>query len=467
MFFSRHGKGVFICSTAACAAILLVLMLRPCLAELQPSFITGTIYNAATGAPLRTATIKTTTGLSFSVPNGFFFLSVPPNVYDFIVSAPGFRSNMSTGIFSGPGQTTTVNIWLASASTSTGRLQGRVAEAGANSGGIAGALVFSDLGAIAVTDADGYFTAAGPSGSAIVTVAAHGYSSKIIKNVQIQPSGIRSLPVRLNKSMKSTTGSVSGIVRDACSKSPLAGVNITSSNGVFVQTSDGSFKISVPPGRTSLLASAEGYQCAWQTSALALFPVGSFANFSLAPLDRGMGTVEGFITNAANGEPLPGARIATDLQDIGFSEKADGSYTLKANSCASTITVTRKGFQPYTTTVTIGKGTTTDLNIALQPLTDCIATGTIQNLLTGEPVAQAQVSADNGSSAVSDDTGAFSLTIPSCTATITVCANGFFKSWRRVSTAGDMEIITLTINLIPCPLCSCSAPATALLYDAR
>jgi hypothetical protein len=466
MFFSRRGKGAFICSTAACAAILFML-LQPCRAELQPSFITGTIYNASTGAPLRTATIKTTTGLSFNVQNGLFFLSVPPNVYDFIASAPDFRSNMATGIFSGPGQTATVKIWLAPASTGTGHLQGRVSAAGSTSDGIKGALVFTDLGGIAVTDADGYFTAAGPSGTATVTVAAHGYASKIIKNVQIQPSGIRTLPVRLIKSIKSTTGSVSGTVRDACSRSLLTGVNITSSNGAFVQTSQSAFKIYAPPGKTSLLASAERYQCAWQTATLALFPVGAVANFSLAPLDRGMGAVEGFITNAANDEPVQGARIATDLQDISFSENADGSYALTANPCAATMTVTKKGFQPYTTSVTIGKGATTVLNIALVPLTDCIATGTIQNLLTGAPVAQAQVSAENGSSAVTDDTGAFSLTIPSCTATITVCADGFFRTRRKVSSAGDIEIITLTINLIPCPLCSCSAAATALPHDAR
>jgi len=328
-------------------------------------------------------------------------------------------------------------------------------------------MVFTDLGAIASTDTDGYFTAVGPSGAATVTVAARGYSSKIIKNVKIQPSSIRSLPVRLSKSIQTTTGPVSGIVRDACTKSPLAGVNITSSYGSFVQTSSGSFKISAPPGSTSLLASAEGYQCAWQTASLGFFPVGAAANFSLAPLDRGMGTVTGFITNAASGEPVSGARIATDLQDISFSENEDGSYIPKANPCAATITVTSKGFQPYTTNVTIGQGATTDLNIALVPLTDCIVTGAIKNLLTGAPVAEAQVSVDNGGVTLTDDTGAFSLTIPSCTATLTVCANGFFKTRRRVSSAGDVEIITLTIDLIPCFLCRCSTAASALPSDPR
>jgi hypothetical protein len=100
-------------------------------------------------------------------------------------------------------------------------------------------------------------------------------------------------------------------------------------------------------------------------------------------------------------------------------------------------------------------------------LTDCIVTGTIKNLLTGAPVAQAQVSADSGSSAATDDTGVYSLSIPSCTATITVCTDGFFRSRRRVFSAGEVEIITLDINLIPCLLCRCSAAATALPYDSH
>lgn len=466
MLFSRHGKSALICRAAAGAAILLILLLKPCLAELQPSFITGTVYNAATGAPIRTATLITTSGIEFDVRNGFFLQNVPPNGYDFIASAPDFRSNMATGIISYKGQTTTVNIWLAPASTPKGGLQGRVSEAGDGASMIAGALIFTDLGAIAVTDNEGKFTTIGPSGTATVTVAAQGYSSKIIKNVQIQPSGIRPLLVRLNKSLKST-GTVSGIVRDACSRSPLAGVTITSSNGAFEKTGDGTFKISAPPGRTSLLASAEGYQCAWQTAALAIFPVGAVANFSLARLERGIATVAGDITNAANGEPVPGARIATDLQDISFSASGDGSYALKASSCATTITVYKKGFQPYTTNVTLGQGSTTDLSIALIPLTDCLVTGIIKNFLTGAPVAEARVSDDNGNAAVTDETGAYSLSIPSCTAAITVCADGFFKSRRRIYSAGDLDIISLAIDLIPCPLCRCGAQETAFACDSR
>ncbi len=466
MFIRGRRKSAGICRSVTIATVLLVLWQWPCHAELQQSYISGTIYNAATGAPIRSATITTTTGLSYTAQNGLFALRVPPNVYDLILSAPGFRSNMATGIFCGPGQTATVNVLLAPASTRIGYLKGRVAASGATSGGIARALVFSDLGAIAVTDDQGYFNAAGPSGAATVTVAAQGYSSKIIKNVQIPPSGMRSLAVSLSSSTKSFTGAVSGAVRDACSGTLLADINIMSSNGAFIQTVDGAFKLSAPLGNTSLLACAEGYQCALQTVTLSFLPMEAQANFPLVPLIRGMGTIEGFITNAATDEPVEGARIATDAQDISFSEN-EGAYSLTASPCSSTITATRKGFQTYTKKIMLAAGGATALTIALAPLTSCIAGGTVKNLLTGLPVAGALVTADNGNTAVADNAGVYSLAIPSCTAILTICADGFFKSHRRISSAGDVEIKTLDISLIPCPRCRCGTATSASQHDTR
>ncbi len=466
MFYCGRRKSASICRAATLAAALLVLWQSPCLAELQQSYISGTILNAATGALIPNATITTTTGLSYTAQNGLFALRVPPNVYDLIMSAPGFRSNMVTRIYGGLGQTATINVLLAPASTKAGILRGRVSALGSSSGGIAHALVFTDLGAIAVTDDQGYFNAACPSGAATVTVAAQGYTSKIIKKVQIPPSGMRNLAVRLSSSNNSYTGPVSGMVHDACSGALLAGIHIMSSNGAFLETVDGVFKISAPFGNTSLLASAEGYQCALQTVTLGFLPLGAQVNFPLVSLKRGMGTIEGFITNAATGEPLVGARIATDSQDIGFSE-SDGAYSLKASPCASTVTVTCKGFQTYKANSTIAAGGITALDIALVPLTTCVATGTVNNLLNGLPVAGAQITTENGDTAVSDSAGIYSLTIPSCTAILTICADGFFKSHRIVASISGAEEITLNISLIPCIRCRCSAAVASSPQDSR
>jgi hypothetical protein len=443
--------------------MLLTLLLRPCFAELQPTFIRGTIYGAATGRPIPSATITTTTGLSFNVQNGFFYLRVPPNVYDLIVSAPGFRSNMATVIFSGPGQTAEVNVWLAPGSTTTGYLKGRVTATG---GGLARALVFSDLGAIAVTDDDGYFTAAGPGGTATVTVAAQGYAGRIIKNVRIPPAGMSSLSIRLSKSNTGLTGPVSGSVRDACSGALLAGINITASNGSFEKTSNGVFNISAPAGKTSVLASAQGYQCSWQTAAMGILPVGALLNFRLVSLERGIGTAQGHITNAATGEPVAGARIASDVQDISFSEK-DGAYTLKASPCAASVTLTASGFQTTTEPLSLISGGTTALDIALEPLTTCIVSGIVKNFLTGQPVAMAHIVADNGDATLTDDAGFYSLAIPSCTATLTICADGFFKTRRVIASLGILDNIQRDVNLIPCLQCRCDAAPRAARHDAR
>ena len=463
MFFSAHGTSALICRAAACGAMLLTLLLRPCFAELQPTFIRGTIYSAATGAPIPSATITTTTGLSFNVQNGFFYLRVPPNVYDLIVSAPGFRSNMAAGIFSGPGQTAEVNVWLAPGSTTTGYLKGRVTATG---GGLARALVFSDLGAIAVTDDDGYFTAAGPGGTATVTVAAKGYAGRIIKNVQIPPSGMSSLSIRLSKSNTGLTGPVSGSVRDACSGALLAGITMTASSGAFVKTSSGAFRISAPAGKTSVLASAQGYQCSWQTAAMGVLPVGTLMNFRLVSLERGIGTAQGYITNAATGGPVAGVRIASDVQDISFSGK-DGAYTLKASTCAASMTLTASGFQTTTEPLSLTSGGTAALDVALEPLTTCIVSGAVKNLLTGETVAGAQIRADNGDATLTDDVGYYSLAIPSCTATLTICADGFLKTRRVITSLGILDNIQRDVNLIPCLQCRCDAAPRAARHDAR
>jgi hypothetical protein len=62
---------------------------------IQPAFIKGTILNTYNNSVISDATISTTTGLSITASSGTFFLRMPPNVYDIIVSAHGYYSNNS------------------------------------------------------------------------------------------------------------------------------------------------------------------------------------------------------------------------------------------------------------------------------------------------------------------------------------------------------------------------------------
>ena len=196
----------------ALCILALLLAYTPAHAVFSTQFIKVTVLNSESGAPIPTAVITTMDGQKFSNQNGTFSLTVPPNPYDLIASAPGFRSNMATAVFAGPGQTVAVTIRLFPTSiTTTGTLQGRVITAGASPTGISGALVFTDLGIITVTDDNGYFTAEGSSGTAVVTVSARGYASRIVRNVNIPHLGLRSITVRLPTYINNLSGPVSSL----------------------------------------------------------------------------------------------------------------------------------------------------------------------------------------------------------------------------------------------------------------
>lgn len=450
-------------SIRALCIVTLLLAYAPaiCHAVFAPQFIKVNVLNAENSAPIRAAVITTTDGQTFSNQNGSFTLRLPPNPFDLIASAPGYRSNMATAVFAGPGQTVTVTIRLFPTSITTkGTLQGRVITAGTSPEPISGALVFTDLGIITVTDMNGYFTAEGSSGTAAVTASARGYASKTVKNVRIPPLGLRSITVRLPSYSNELTGPVSGSVRDACTDQPLEGITIYSSNEQVIKTTDRNYSINAPPGRTALLACGEGYQCRLKTAIRGFLPFGTIVNFALVPLNRGIGTVTGAIIDNATGLPVAGVRIATDTQDITFTDE-NGEYTLRASPCAELLMITAKGYQPYSTDIVVADGLTTEQDAALAPLTNCMVTGTVTSLLTGLPVAGAQILADGSAPAFTDAAGAYSMDLPSCTAVLAISAEGFFSTRRMVFSSSGAAVIPLDIRIFPCLFCRFATGAAA------
>ncbi len=446
-------------SVLALCTLALLLAHTPAHAVFS-QFIKVNVLNAESGTPIPASVITTMDGQTFSNQNGTFNLTVPPNPYDLIASAPGFRSNMATAVFAGPGQTVVVSIILFPTSIpTTGTLQGRVVSAGASPAGISGALVFTDLGIIAVTDENGYFSAKGPSGTAVVTVSARGYASRIVNNVNITGGGLRSITVRLPSYIDNLTGPVSGSVRDACTAQPLAGINIYASSGQFIETTTRSYRLYAPPGRTALLACGEDYQCGIQTASRLFLPFTSRVDFSLVPLNRGIGTVTGTITDSATGQPVADARIATDTLDITFTDQA-GTYSLRASPCAKQLTITASAYQPGSAEIVVADGLTTEQDAALEPLTNCMVTGTVTSLLTGLPVNGAEILADGAGPAFSDAAGDYSLELPGCIALLTISADGYFTARRLVFSTTGTSVIDFDVRIFPCFFCRITTTAT-------
>ena len=375
--------------------------------SLQPTFIRGTIFSAYNNSVINSATIETTAGLSTQTSSGTFYLRVPPNVYDLIVSAPGYCSNLLSGILAAPGQTATVTIWLIPTSTETGYVEGRVLDANTRNP-VKGAFIITDLGGITTSGGDGYFKMMSPSGTATVTVAAHEFSSKTINTFFITPHRSQKLVVYLNKSASGTVP-VKGIVRNVCKGSKINNAKIISTTEDSAAGNNGLFEIETMSGSSTLLSSAQGYQYAYKTVVLPALPVGATINFNLIPAQNGIGLLQGRITDSQTQEPLAGTRIEADKGGISFS-KPDGTFLLFTSICTTRVIITREGFTPYQTSASVSFNSSTVLNVSLEPL-GSIAGSIADNRTDNHAILGARISLDElpEIAAISSDNGSYML----------------------------------------------------------
>lgn len=361
-------------ATAWCAlglACLLLALLPQRAAALQPAFIKGSVYSAYDNALLYTAVIETTNGLSTKTSSGSFSFRVPPNVYSFIISAPGYTTNMLTGILASPGQTATVNIWLVPSSTTTGFLEGRIVDA-ASFKPVTGAFIAVDLGGAGVSDDNGFFRMTVPSGTAAITAAAPSYASKTVQNISLRPERTERIVLYLKKK-RSRSVTITGLVKNTCSGEKLSNAQILTMTGDFAVTSNGAYSLDIESGPSTIIAAAQGYQYAYRSGPFSNYFFPSILNINLLPSIKSFGLLLGTIRNALDRSPVPDARIVSNTDAISFSGP-DGSFRLYTSSCTSYITVTAPGFDRKQFPVAVTPGSFATVTVPLEPLSTSAAT---------------------------------------------------------------------------------------------
>jgi RHS repeat-associated protein len=138
------------------------------------------------------------------------------------------------------------------------------------------------------------------------------------------------------------------------------------------------------------------------------------------------GTITGTVTDQ-NGQPLAGATVQITGTVNATATDGAGNFNLTAPAGLYTLTVSKFGFLPATTTpFTIAAGGSFAAGtIHLQPAPGKI-NGTVVTSLDGSPLAGAAVSlAENGDTAFADASGSFTLTEPAGTYTPTITAAGY------------------------------------------
>src|SRR6202158_3197425 len=167
------------------------------------------------------------------------------------------------------------------------------------------------------------------------------------------------------------------------------------------------------------------------------------------------GLLEGTVTDSASGSPIAGARIhAVGGVDRSTSSNRDGFYRLRLPAGSYDVTVTAYAYmQSSTSGVAIAEGQTTtrDFGLTLGPAHS--VSGTVTNLVTGLPIAGAQVRILSTPlpPATTDASGSYQFPIvPEGTYNIQATSPGFRPSTQSIAVVQDLVVDFVLDSVADC-----------------
>ncbi len=279
------------------------------------TIIFGTVTDAVTAQPIAGALVQvtgTSTASTTTGADGQFRLAVLPGQINVTVSASGYGTASGT-VNSQAGAQLRFSPALVPADgqpeTQTSLL-GKVVD-DQSGAAIAGATIqLQSTSQTATTGTDGSFVITGISaGSYSALVSASGYNPVQVSFVAIDAARNDLGTLRLTQAASATSVTLSGVVRDASTGTPLSGARVTAGSVTSLTGTDGHFLLTgITSLQFTLSAQASGYVGATSTFQVAQF--GSYTtNIPLQPV-----TTPGLsITQFAPGQPSYPAYSKTDL----------------------------------------------------------------------------------------------------------------------------------------------------------
>ncbi len=166
------------------------------------------------------------------------------------------------------------------------------------------------------------------------------------------------------------------------------------------------------------------------------------------PIAGDWGYVKGFIKDACTEEPIIGAIVKTNGGGSALSLPTNGAYTIVQEVGTGIITVDAEGYCSATeSTVVSETDKIMNLDIALLPLGKGKISGIIKDS-DNKPVANAQIKADDGSSAVSNADGKYSMALNTSVYSLTVDATGYCPAIQPVQVSECSETKLEDIKLV-------------------
>lgn len=413
--------------------------------ELQTSssLVRG-VTRGGDGLPLGGVLVSSGIDSTRSAFDGIYVLPLPPGTRDLQATKSGYAPQDRTVTLAVAEQRAGVDFELAPAFS---RLL--VTVVGPDAAPIPNALTTVRSPAVlrtAITDASGGVSFANlPAGAYDLEVSASGHALYTDASLILAAGGTRQYQAELSV----FDGRIAGRIVDA-SASPLAGVHIDAGTTVGrvsgVSQADGRFDLAgLPGGLTDVRFERVGYETG-RLEAISVVP-GALTELGDVTLVRHMGSVSGLISAQSDGRPLSGALVTLsgDLAATSTTTTDQGTYSLEAIPPGNyDLEVTLAGFRRAGTSITIGPGTTLNLQLGEA---DATVSGQVldgNGSPLGFPVRVAASAAGRVISVISEAEGGYVVTglDPGETWTLRTEINrpGYDNATREVSFGGGVSI---------------------------
>lgn len=317
--------------------------------------------------------------------------------------------------------------------------------------------------AAVVTDTSGQFSL-DVSERGLYTLAFEiaGFKSKILQvNItKLQAVNLGQIRLEPSTPVDPTVSIIHGVVLDAISQLPLAGVEVSITGGQtnsVVTNANGEYAVSASAGDSTITVKKSGYQ---DVVASATITLGQKILFSpvLYPEGESVPTtvgLKGFISDAVSGDAIATAILTIQYQASTVTLNTDGSGEFNVNDLASgeaEITISAPGYTGASAKVFFVAGTTLNLgDIKLWPLaTSSKLHGIVSNAVDHQAIPFALIKITNSplnTSAKVD--GSYEIAgIGSLEFTVEISAPGFVAKTMQVSTP-EYQSMNLDIALDP------------------
>lgn len=426
--------------------------------------IQGTVVDAITKQALSGVSIQisgTTTVNTVTDSAGQYSVQVSPGSVALTASLQNYIDSTATAsLQAGQVVNFSPSLFTTLPNDTTVTLSGSLIDATNNTAITNGVITITGSSNVqADSDGNGQFTFTGlTAGSMTLSVTAQGYNTVSVSLIATE--GAQSNIGDIQLTPLPTTGTVKGIVIDAATNLPLAGVNIQIAGTTTVGTltdSNGQYSVSIEPGDISITTSLTDYL---STTATASVIAGQVLTFSPSlsktpPIDTTI-TLTGRIVDVKDNSAIANATlILSGSANQQTTSDTNGQFTFTGLTAGTiTLSITATNYYTEVNIYILAGGNNISLGDVLMrtiaPSLGSTVSGYVYDVNSGSPISGAEINLfGTGRTVISDNAGFYSMpSISELDFVLSISATGYLSKTTSVNLV-EPTSTKIDINLEP------------------